>query len=206
MVSLKRISKRGGLPSLFIRTEWIGVWIAGVAAIAIVSDLRYRKIYNWLTLPAMAICLLISFFAAGLPGLAFGLVGIVLSFVAFGWMWGIKILGAGDVKLLMAFSSLAGAAALSGKNAVAYVADLALLTILVGGALAAVLLAVKGRLKPFIWKFWRFLFTFASRNLATEFPKADPELKMPFGVSISIAAVWLWFDNPLVKWGITPWN
>jgi len=182
------------------------VWIGFVALIAIVSDLRYRKIFNWLTLPAMAVGLLVSFLASGFPGLAFGIVGVLLSFIAFGWMWALKILGAGDVKLLMAFSALAGAASLSGRNGITYVGDLALLTIMVGGAIAFVLLAIKGRLVPFFHKFYRFLFTFASRNLATEFPKADPSLQMPFGVSISIAAVWLWFDNPLMRWGIRPWN
>ncbi len=154
----------------------------------------------------MVVGLLISFFATGLPGLVFGFVGIVLAFIAFGWMWGLKILGAGDVKLVMSFSALAGAATLTGRNGIAYVADLSLLALMVGGILAAVTLAAKGRLRPFLHKFWRFLLTFASRNLETEFPKADPALKMPFGVSISIAAVWLWFDNPLVRWGIAPWN
>ena len=154
----------------------------------------------------MAIGLFVSFFATGFPGLAFGFVGILLAFIAFGWMWGLKILGAGDVKLLMAFSALAGTTALSGRNGISFVADLALLTLFVGGALAAIILAIKGRLFVFFKKFYRFLFTFASRNLETEFPKADPTLQMPFGVAISIAAVWLWFDNPLVRWGLTPWN
>jgi prepilin peptidase CpaA len=177
-----------------------------VAFTAICTDLRYRKVFNWLTLPAMAIGLLISFLAGGLPGLAFGVVGIILAFISFGWMWGLKILGAGDVKLLMAFAALAGATPLSGRNGIVYVADLGLLTLFVGGVSAAILLAVKGRLGPFFRKFWRFFVTFASRNLATEFPKADPTLQMPFGVSIAIAAVWLWFANPLVRWGLSPWN
>ncbi len=153
----------------------------------------------------MAVGLLISFLATGLPGLVFGFVGIVLAFIAFSWMWGLKILGAGDVKLVMAFGALAGTATLTGRNGISFVADLALLSLMVGGILAAITLGVKGRLVPFFRKFWRFLLTFASRNLETEFPKADPTLQMPFGVSIAIAAVWLWFDNPLIRWGITPW-
>jgi prepilin peptidase CpaA len=206
VVSLKRISKRGGRLCLSIKTEWVGVWIGLVALIATVSDLRYRKIFNWLTLPAMAIGLLLSFLASGLPGLVFGLVGIVLAFIAFIWMWGLKILGAGDVKLVMAFAALAGAATLAGRNGIAFVADLSLLSVMVGGVIAAITLAVQGRLGAFIKKFSRFFVTFTSRNLATEFPKADPTLQMPFGVSIAIAAVWLWFDNPLVRFGVTPWN
>jgi prepilin peptidase CpaA len=205
VVSLRKTSKRGGLLCLSIKIDWVGVWIGFVALIAIVSDLRYRKIFNWLTLPAMGVGLFVSYFLGGLSGLAFGFTGVLLIFIAFGWMWGVKILGAGDVKLLMAFASLAGASTVSGRNAVAFVADLALLTILVGGFIAVILLGIKGRLGAFGKKLYRFLFTMASRNLATEFPKADPSLKMPFGVSISIAAIWLWFDNPLVRWGVAPW-
>ncbi len=191
---------------MFIKTEWVGGWIGIVAVIATLSDLRYRKIFNWLTLPAMVIGLFISFLAAGISGLAYGFGGALLALVAFGWMWGIKILGAGDVKLLMAFSALAGAAPLAGKGELSFVADLILLTILVGGVLAALMLLVKGRMGPFMWKMQRFFITFTNRQLETEFPKADPNLKMPFGISISIAAMWLWLDNPLVRWGIRPWN
>ncbi len=191
---------------MFIKTEWVGGWIVFVGLIAAFTDLRYRKIYNWLTLPAMGIGLVLSTVAFSWAGLAFGLVGIVIALVAFGWMWGVRILGAGDVKLLMAFSALAGAAHSLGVNGIGYVADLCLLSLLVGGASAAVMLAIKGRLKPFFHKFYRFLLTATNRNLETEFPKADPTLKMPFGISIAIAAVWMWFDNPLVRWGMRPWS
>jgi prepilin peptidase CpaA len=191
---------------VFIKTEWVGLWIGIIAVIATLSDLRYRKIFNWLTLPAMVVGLLISFLASGFPGLGFGIIGVLLALLAFGWMWGIKILGAGDVKLLMAFSALAGAAPLAGKGEISFVADLILLTILVGGILAALILITKGRMAPFFRKMQRFFITFTNRNLETEFPKADPSLKMPFGISISIAAVWLWIDNPLVRWGMRPWN
>lgn len=182
------------------------MWITLVAFVALVTDLKFRKIYNWLTLPAMLIGLVLSFFTAGFSGVLYGLLGMVISLVTFGWMWGIGILGAGDVKLLMAFAALSGAAAAAGRSGVMFSVDLSLLSLFVGGALAFLLLAFKGRLKPFFSKFYRFLLTFMNRHLETEFPKADPTLKMPFGISIAIAAVWLWFDNPLTRWGIHSWN
>lgn len=177
-----------------------------IALIAIITDLRFRKIYNWLTLPALVIGLVISFVSAGFSGLLYGLLGVVISFITFGWMWGIGIMGAGDVKLLMAFATLAGAASVTGRSGVMFSVDLSMLSLFVGGALAFLILAVKGRLKPFFLKFYRFLLTFMNRHLETEFPKADPALKMPFGISIAIAAVWLWFDNPLTRWGVHSWN
>jgi Flp pilus assembly protein protease CpaA len=148
----------------------------------------------------MGVGLFVSYFLGGLSGLAFGFTGVLLIFIAFGWMWGVKILGAGDVKLLMAFASLAGASTVSGRNAVAFVADLALLTILVGGFIAVILLGIKGRLGAFGKKLYRFLFTMASRNLATEFPKADPSLKMPFGVSIEPADYRTKAKSQRLKW------
>lgn len=150
--------------------------------------------------------LAVSFFTAGPLGLFYGFVGIMIAMAAFGWMWKIRIVGAGDVKLLMAFGALAGAATRTGKNGLTFTLDLAFLSLIVGGAAALVLLVLKGRLGLFLKKFFRFFITVLDKNLATEFPKADPTLQMPFGISISIATVWIWFDNPLLSWGIRPWN
>lgn len=205
-VSSKRILKPGGPLSLFIKTEWVGIWIALVAAVAIFTDLTHRRIYNWLTFPAMVTGLVISFSTAGPLGLFYGFIGILIAMLAFGWMWKIQMVGAGDVKLLMAFGALSGAATAIGKKGLTFTADLALLSLIVGGVAALVLLIVKGRFVPFLRKFYRFLITFLDKNLETEFPKADPTLQMPFGISIAIATVWVWFDNPLVRWGIRPWN
>ncbi len=150
--------------------------------------------------------LILSFFTAGPLGLFYGFIGILIAMVAFGWMWKIQILGAGDVKLLMALGALSGAATSTGKNGLTFTVDLALLSLIVGGALALILLIIKGRFLAFLKKFYRFLLTALDKNLETEFPKADSSLQMPFGISIAIASIWVWFDNPLIRWGIRPWN
>jgi Flp pilus assembly protein protease CpaA len=150
--------------------------------------------------------LLFSLFTAGASGFAQSLLGIVVALAAFGWMWMIQVLGAGDVKLLMAFGALAGVIGASGRSGIEFVADTILLSLFVGGAIAILQLAAKGRLLTFFEKIRRFLLSVSSKYLATEFPKADPKLKMPFGIAIAVAACWAWFDNPLVKWGIGPWR
>lgn len=188
-----------------IKIEWVGFWIALVALVAVFTDLTHRRIYNWLTFPSMLMGLFFSFSTAGAMGLFYGFIGILIAMLAFGWMWKIGILGAGDVKLLMAFGAASGAATVIGKNGFTFTLDLAFLSIIVGGALALVLLVLKGRLMPFFRKFYRFFITVIDKNLETEFPKADPALKMPFGISIAVAAVWVWFDNPLIRWGLSPW-
>jgi len=154
----------------------------------------------------MVLGLIFSFWAAGFTGLAYGFVGIAVGLLAFGWMWWLGIMGAGDVKLLMAFGALSGAATLADKSGVTFTADLAFLSLIVGGILALILLVLKGRLKPFFRKIYRFFLTALDKNLELELPKADPTLQMPFGISIAISAVWVWFSNPLLSWGIRPWN
>jgi prepilin peptidase CpaA len=171
-----------------------------------VTDLKHRKIFNWLTLPAIVVGLLFSLVAAGAPGLGQSLLGVIIALAAFGWMWMIQVMGAGDVKLLMAYGALAGVIGASGRSGLEFVADTILLTLFVGGAIALVQLAAKGRLLGFFGKIRRFLLSATSKYLVTEFPKADPKLKMPFGIAIAIAACWAWFDNPLVRWGIGPWR
>lgn len=154
----------------------------------------------------MAFGLGLSFFMNGPVGFFYGALGILIAFALFGILWFAGMLGAGDVKLLMAFSALSGAAGVVGQKPLTFSLDLALLSILVGGALAICILFVTGRMKPFIRKFYRFLLTAVTPGLETEFPVADARLKMPFGISIAVAAVWLWFGNPLTRWGISLWS
>lgn len=143
--------------------------------------------------------------AGGTSAFTQSLLGATIALVAYGWMWMVHILGAGDVKLLMAFGSLSGVIAATGRSGTEFIVDVAFLTLFVGGVLAFFILMVKGRLKPFLSKIYRFFVTATNKNLSTEFPKADPSLKMPFGISIAIAACWVWFDNPVTKWGLRPW-
>ncbi len=76
---------------------------AAVLIISTVTDLRNRKIYNWITFPAMIIGLL----TAGFPLHA-------TAYVRLAWMTGcfffgmLGIIGLGDLKLIMAVIALRG--------------------------------------------------------------------------------------------------
>lgn len=75
--------------------------------ISVVTDLRYKRIFNWLTFPAMLAGLAVSAATAGWHGLLWSLAGAGVSLlsllvVAVG---GMKF---GDVKLLMAVGTLIG--------------------------------------------------------------------------------------------------
>jgi len=105
-------------------------------------------------------------------------------------------MGAGDVKLLMAFGALGGPS---------FAGEVALLGIMVGGIMAIFILISRKRFSSFINKISVFIFSLTHRDTALQIPKADENLKMPFGVAISIAAVWTILSQPLLKWGIRPW-
>lgn len=110
-----------------------------VLAVAVITDLRSRRIYNKLTLPAACLGVLANTLHAGWAGtVASGqgwLLPVVLLSVPFAMGW----LGGGDVKLVAALGALRGAD---------YVLATCLFTALFGGALAAVALGREGKLLP----------------------------------------------------------
>ncbi|NPV52388.1 MAG: peptidase A24 [Firmicutes bacterium] len=107
-----------------------------VASIAAYTDLKTRRISNWLTFAGMVSGISINLWGKGFPGLVFSiegiLVGIVLLFVPF-TLGGI---GAGDVKLLGALGALIGPRE---------VFSTALCGAIAGGIIASVILVIQGR-------------------------------------------------------------
>lgn len=80
-----------------------------ITGIAVYTDLRWGKIFNALTLPALLAGLVINTVAGGLDGAVLSVEGIGLGFALFvvSALFG-RILGGGDIKLLMAIGALQG--------------------------------------------------------------------------------------------------
>lgn len=175
------------------KIELIQFVILGVSALATFTDLRFGKIYNWLTVPTAIAALLASYFFSNWVGVGQALFSLVLGMALYGWLFGLRIMGGGDVKLLMALGAWGGPE---------YTIEVAVLGILVGGVLALVLLTVTGRLPGFIRRFYHFLLTLFVKNLEVELPKVDKSFTMPFGIPLCIAAVWVAFADPFVYFGL----
>ncbi len=121
------------------------------------------------------------------------MLGLALGLVLYGWMFWIGMMGAGDVKLLMALGAWGGAN---------YCVRVGLLGVFLGGAMAFVILTFQGRIVTLGLKLYRFLLSSVVRELALEPPAIDRKLTMPYGIPIAAAAIWILIEDPLKKWGI----
>lgn len=112
--------------------------LAGVTLIAATYDIRFRRIPNWLVLSGLIAGLTGNTVLFGLDGLAHSGEGLGLGFMLYFPLYLLRARGAGDVKLLAAVGSITGPG-----NCL----WIALLTAILGGAIAIVVVALHGRVK-----------------------------------------------------------
>lgn len=174
------------------KIEFIKYLILGVAAIALLTDLFFGKIYNWITLPTAIGGILAGYYFQGWSGVGQASLGFGTGLLFYGWLFGLQVMGGGDVKLLMALGCWVGPE---------YTAEVAILGVLLGGAGAFVLLGVTGRLGGFVRRLHRLLLSLFIKELEVEIPQVDRTFTMPFGIPLSIAAVWVAFANPFSQFG-----
>jgi len=75
---------------------------------AVVSDLRTRRIPNWLTAPALGMAIAMHTASGGVSGLGFSLLGFAAGFGVLFCLWLIGGGGGGDVKMMGALGAWLG--------------------------------------------------------------------------------------------------
>jgi prepilin peptidase CpaA len=165
--------------------------LVGILAVAVVTDLQTRKIYNWLTFPAMAVGLVLSVAFGGLAGLQASLIGFFAGSLVFaiGFFMG-GAMGAGDVKLMAAIGLWLG-----WPNVVASV----LYVTVCGGLVALVSAIAHGTLtkllKNLYWALMGLAMPGGKATVAAHESAAPP---MPYAVSIGLGTLLaLFFPEPL---------
>lgn len=125
----------------------MGIEFALVLAVLVATftDLRSRRIPNWLTVSTLVLGFVLNAliaYPAPLEGVWLAAKGFALAFVLNLVMYMLHMTGAGDVKLLAAIGAMVGCSDFLG---------IFLLTALLGGVLAIILVLVKGRVRQTLW-------------------------------------------------------
>ena len=148
-----------------------------VISISLYTDLRYRKIYNAVLIPAFLLALLFNFYSGGLGSLIFSLKGATLGLTLLLLPFIMGGMGAGDVKLLAVIGAWQGPQ---------FVWFCFLCTALIGGIIAALHLVRKGRLLQSL-KFIAFTFVPGTPkvNAFGSLSTAKVGEAFPYGVAIA---------------------
>jgi len=153
---------------------------------AAIFDVRYRRIPNWLSLGGVLVGLALNtFLYQGWPGLRFGLIGMAAGFGLYFALYALRAMGAGDVKLMAAVGAMAGWQNWFG---------IFLITAVIGGMMALILVATRGRVKKTLWNVSYILHEMKSgrpayvgkEELDVRHPKA---LGLPHGAVIAVGTI-----------------
>jgi prepilin peptidase CpaA len=130
--------------------------VLAVALVAVVFDVRTRRIPNWLTFGASAAALVYAMFDAGLPGVGIAAAGWIAGAALFFPFFALGGMGAGDVKLLAAL------AAWLGPSESVW---LAIFAAMAGGVLGVFVALARGYLRTAISNLWLMLMHWRTQGL-----------------------------------------
>jgi prepilin peptidase CpaA len=159
--------------------------VAAVALVAGVYDIRYRRIPNWLVLPALLLGFLLNGFLYLGEGLLRSALGMGLAMLIYFPLYLLRGMGAGDVKLMAALGALVGPA-----NWL----FIFVVSALLGGVLAVILTLATGRFRQTLRNLGFMLWEMAhlrpphlrSEELDIKSPKA---VKLPHGAVIALGSI-----------------
>jgi prepilin peptidase CpaA len=149
---------------------------------AVIYDLRYQKIPNWLTLSTFILGVVYHIYLQGVSGLLFSIegasAGIALLIVPY-LMGG---MGAGDAKLMGAVGAMLGPKGI-------FVAFL--LTALIGGVYAVGVLTFYGSVSQMLGRYGLLLKTFFLTRKIIYIPPSEQEKKprLRYGVAIALGTI-----------------
>jgi prepilin peptidase CpaA len=161
-----------------------------VLAICFITDVRERKIYNKILLPALLLAFVWNTITAGLQGLGSTLLGMTAGFLLLLIPYLMKGMGAGDVKMLAVIGAMKG---------VTFVLMTAVYMAIIGGIIAVLLIG--WRLissKQFITLFYRSSLMKYGMKLSLIRSHSSKEA-MPYGVAIAFGAIVTLFMSGVIK-------
>lgn len=149
-----------------------------IAGIALITDIRYHKVFNWLTLPAIGIGLILGFIP-GQGGMPSHILGAGVGFGIFFILYAMKIVGGGDVKLMIGLGAIMG---------YPFIFALTFYSLVAGAVIGIFEMIISKRFLKGI----KNIFLFFKQALTPELKPFIPEKdmgKIPFAVSIFIGVI-----------------
>jgi prepilin peptidase CpaA len=116
----------------------VDIVVSIVVLVAAFTDVRTRRIPNWLTLAGVCSGLAVNTMISGWAGLRMSASGMLLGFGAYFILYALRAMGAGDVKLMAAVGAIVGPS----HWLLVFIASAA-----AGGVLAIGLMVWKGRVR-----------------------------------------------------------
>ena len=159
--------------------NFILILLFTILGIAVITDLRYRKIPNWLTFSAMAMALIYHTSMNGWGKGLYSLMGIGLGMALLLIPYLLGGMGAGDVKLLGAVGGFLGPQGVFG--AFIFIG-------IVGGFYALILLVIHRILKGTTNRYWMMLKSLLQTGRLIHIPSSPMESKpkLMYGLAIAI--------------------
>ncbi len=149
-----------------------------ICLIALFTDLKYRKIFNWLTFPGMVLGIVWNCSQQSLlPGLIYSIKGLVLGICIFYIPFSFGGFGAGDLKLLGVLGSFLG------FKRILYVG---LFSAAAGGVFALLLMVLRPQIIKTTWTYLKgfFLAVVYQTPLPKPSKKDYKQRALPYSIAI----------------------
>lgn len=152
-----------------------------LASIAVYTDVRWGKIFNVITVPFALLGIALNSIAGGLEGLLLSLAGIGAGFA----LWLVsnflgRIMGGGDIKLLMAFGALMGPAFMLWTLGIGAIA---------GGIMALAISLKQGILGQVFRQLGATIYMRAKFSEPMEITDGAGEIKLPYAIALGMGAL-----------------
>jgi prepilin peptidase CpaA len=147
---------------------------------AAVYDVRYRRIPNWISMSGVLLGIgLNAFLYQGWPGVRLSLQGLAMGFGVYFLLYMLRAMGAGDVKLMAAVGAIVGWRDWFGTF---------LITAIIGGIMALILVAYKRRMKKTLWNM-SFILSEIKSGRPAYIGKEELDVRSPRAVGLPHGAV-----------------
>jgi prepilin peptidase CpaA len=162
--------------------SYINIFLLSVLITAVIYDLRFQKIPNWLTFSTFILALAYHTISYGIFGLIFSVEGCIIGILLLIVPYLMGGMGAGDAKLMGAVGALLGPKGI----VIAFI-----LTAVVGGFYAVAVLAYNGNLKAtcrrYLFSIKAFIMTRKIICMPPSEQERNPRLK--YGVAIALGTM-----------------